>query len=204
MSQATVPAKASLPCPRCKKPLIDPNGLGWCKACGYCKSLEEGEKKAAEIEEKPLPSLGGLTATGAAIGQSPLWIWVTLIGLGAVIGGTWFAEKSMSLTPFSRALFTTIQMAAGLALMLLGQFVGLLRIAPEDPTMSFKDAIFPFKLYALALKRLPTTQWTIYFGVWGLTAIITANIFVGGMLHWLDYLPGNRDKGTRNFPARSR
>jgi hypothetical protein len=124
-------------------------------------------------------------------------MWVTLIGLGLIIGGTWAAGKYLTLTPLNRALFTTIQMASGLGLMLLGQFIGMMRIAPDDPTMGFKDFLFPFKLYAMALKYLPATQWTVYFGIWGLAAIITVNICVGGMLHWLDYLPGNKDKGAK-------
>jgi len=202
MSQATVPAEfpasnTGVPCPRCKKPLIDPKGLGWCKACGYCKSLAESEAAAPVVEEKRAPELGGLTATGVAIGQAPLWMWVTLIGLGAVIGGTWAAGKYLTLTPFNRALFTTLQMCGGLALMFLGQFMGMMRMAPDDPTMGFKDAIFPFKLYGMALKYMPSTQWTIYFGVWGLAAIISVNIFVGGMLHWLEHLPSDRNKGPK-------
>jgi len=36
---------ANVSCPRCKQPLVDPQGLGWCKACGYCRSLAETETK---------------------------------------------------------------------------------------------------------------------------------------------------------------
>jgi hypothetical protein len=164
--------------------------LGWCKACGYCKSLEESEQKAApETSSQP----NTLTATGSAIGQSPLWMWVTLAGIAAIVGGTWAAGHYLTLSPFQCALFTTLQTVAGLLIMFVGQFIGLLRIAPDDPTLSFKDALFPFKLYTLAFKCLPSTQWTIYLGVWGLTAIIAANVFVAGLPHWLTYLPGNKN-----------
>jgi len=41
-------AVASFPCPRCGKPLTDAAGLGWCRACGYCRSLEEAKAPAPE------------------------------------------------------------------------------------------------------------------------------------------------------------
>jgi hypothetical protein len=35
-------------CPRCQAKLIDPQGLGWCKECGYCKSTEQDKKRVPE------------------------------------------------------------------------------------------------------------------------------------------------------------
>ena len=45
------------------------------------------------------------------------------------------------------------------------------------------------------------TRHTIYLGAWGLAAILAANIFIGGLLHWLTYLPGNKKPApTANEP----
>lgn len=178
---------AATPCPRCQKPLIDPTGLGWCRACGYCRSLAESAQTLTAAEVPAGPS--AISATGSAITDLPAWFWILFGGAILVAVGTFAANRYVSLTPFGRATFATIQIAAGLGAMFLGQFIGLLRLAPEDSTLTFKDAVFPFRLYGLALKRLPTSALTLYLGVWGLTAIVAAGFFVGGLDHWLEYLP---------------
>jgi hypothetical protein len=193
-------AIAAFPCPRCQQPLIDPDGLGWCKACGYCRSLEEGEQNTAKETAAPKPNQ--LTATGAALGQTPIWFWVTFVGLLLIAGAAFACSRFLTLTPFQRAFLTTGQSAVGVALLFIGQFIALLKIAPEDSTLSFKDAVFPFRLYGLILKRLPSTSFSLYLGVWGLTAIIAVNIFVGGLGHWLTYLPGNGNNAGKTKSTR--
>src|SRR2546426_426791 len=66
-------------CPHCRQPLIDPAGLGWCKACGYCRSLES-EKIDKLLAAAPGPTRGAVLA-GIA-GHLPVWIWVLLAGVG--------------------------------------------------------------------------------------------------------------------------
>ena len=73
--------------------------------------------------------------------------------------------------------------------MCVGQFIGLLRIAPEETSLSFKDALIPFNLYGLVFKRLPSTRHTVYLGAWGIAAIVSAGVFIGGLGHWFTYLP---------------
>lgn len=191
-------AVAAFPCPRCQQPLIDPQGLGWCKACGYCRSLEEGEQQTAQKVVAPKPNQ--LTATGAAIGQSPMWVWIALGGVLAIAVATLAGGRFLTLTPLERALMTTGHIVLGAALMFIGQLIALVKIAPEDPSLTFKDAVFPFRLYGLILKRLPGASYAIYLGLWGLTAIVAANVFIGGLGHWLTYLPGN----SNNPPAKTK
>jgi hypothetical protein len=195
MSQLTPVSEinpAAAPCPRCKKPLIDPNGLGWCKACGYCRSLAEGEAMAAQAPEMKPAASNSLAATGSAVGQTPAWFWVTLVGVLLVAGATFTCGRYLTFTPLQRALLASVQIGAGVAIMIVGQFIGLLRVAPEDATLSFKDALFPFRLYGLVFKRLPATRHTVYLGAWGIAAIVSAGIFIGGLQHWMTYLPGNQ------------
>src|SRR5262245_55714947 len=49
-------------CPRCQGKLTDPRGLGWCQACGYCRSLEE------EREKVPLPKTAPASRPGSSQG----------------------------------------------------------------------------------------------------------------------------------------
>jgi hypothetical protein len=133
-----------------------------------------------------------LTATGSAIRQTGTWVWVTLMGMLLVAGATFALANCLTFSPLQRALLTSVQIAAGFALMFAGQFFGLLRIAPEESTLSFKDAVFPFRLYGLIFKRLPSTRYTVYLGAWGLAAIVAATVFIGGLGHWFTYVPGSQ------------
>ena len=54
------------PCPRCGKTLVDPAGLGWCPACGYCKSLAQANPKSL-LTDKKAPSLGGPRKCAASV-----------------------------------------------------------------------------------------------------------------------------------------
>ena len=209
MTQATAPAPQptnapAVPCPRCQKPLVDPNGLGWCKECGYCRSLEESQKTAPAAAPTSAPALNQLTATGSAIGQTPTWFWVTLIGIALVVGATFAGGRYLPLSPLERALVTTLQIAGGIAVMFLGQFIAVIRIAPEDSTLTFFDALFPFRLYGLVMKRLPRTRHTLYLGAWGVAAIVSAAVFIGGLDHWLKYLPNSKHKGNANTTQKAK
>jgi hypothetical protein len=192
LSSTAPQTTAATPCPRCKQPLVDPHGLGWCKACGYCRSLTESEAAGAQIPDAKAAAQNSLTATGSAIGQTPIWFWVTLAGVVLVAGATFACGRYLTFTPLQRALLASVQIGAGFAIMIVGQFIGLLRIAPEDSALSFKDALFPMRLYGLVFKRLPATRHTLYLGAWGVAAILSAAVFIGGLQHWLTYLPGNQ------------
>lgn len=197
MTQLAAPASA---CPRCHKPLIDPSGLGWCKACGYCRSLAESETKTAPADAAAAVPANQFTATSAALGQTPTWVWITLAGLPVIAAISFACGRWLPLDPFGRALFTTLQIAAGVGILFVGQCIGLMKIAPDEPSINFWDAIFPFRLYGLLFKRLPSTRHTIYLAAWGIAAILCAAIFIGGLGHWFKYIPGNQ----KNVPQKTK
>jgi len=188
MSQGTTTDE--IPCPRCQAPLIDPHGICWCKECGFCRSLLECELKTVGTGQPTQHN--EITATGEAIGQAPFWFWVMLFGIAAIIGGTWAAGHYLRLTPLNRAILTSAEILGSVAILLFVQFIALMKIAPDDPTLTFKDALIPFRLYAQIFKRLPRMSFTVFIAAWYLTAIISANLFVGAVTHWLTYLPDSK------------
>jgi hypothetical protein len=186
------PATAEALCPRCKKPLADPGGLGWCQACGYCRTL--AEDRARLPLDKPIVKAKPTAApSGSHSRPSPLWAIVLFAGIGLLALGCFAASRYFPLTPLQRAAWTSIQMLAGLAIMFAGQCYALLTIAPGEAALHFTDAIVPLRLYALVFKGLPRTALALWICSWGLTLVLSALICVGGLGHLTNYLPKSRE-----------
>ena len=182
------------PCPRCKQQLIDPAGLGWCKACGYCRSLE-AEQDNQLLQTSAGPSRGA--ALAGAAGQIPWWIWGLGVGVAVVAGGSLAADRLLLTgNGLPRALWTSVQIGVGLVLIFAGQFFALVQIAHEDATLSFKDALVPTRLWHLAGKRMSRLYGCLWTSAWGLSLVVCAFLFIGGLKHWFTYLPN-----TKNGPA---
>jgi hypothetical protein len=201
MSQSTtVPAATAsagstapvVPCPKCKQPLVDPKSLGWCKACGYCKSLAEAPIASASDTPVHPSYVDDWGEAGRVLSNAlPMWFWIAFVGVVVIaVGGVAYSKYARP-TEFQRAVVATVGILGGLACMLVGQFIALIRIAPEDATLGFRDALLPFRLYPLLCARLPRLQGSLYMGVWGAAAILTGLLLVGGVSHWLIYLPGH-------------
>jgi hypothetical protein len=191
-AKISTPTTPAVPCPKCGKALVDPDGLGWCSSCGYCKSLTDEPTATAVVEAATAPaarpSMG--RAMGGAIGGLPLWFWVLLVVVAQGIGLSIVAGRELPEgVNLQRAAWCTGQIAAGFLLMFLAQCWLLLQIAPEVAALSFKDAVLPFKLWPLAMKRLPRGQISLWAAAFGATIIAGAFACVGGLDHWLTYVP---------------
>jgi hypothetical protein len=186
-------------CPRCKSKLVDVAGLGWCPRCGYCHSLEQDRaavplptRAATENAKKPKSEDVILL-----LGKVPGWSWVMLAGAALLFLCTALIGYSQHLTPFGRCLWCTVQIAVGAVVLFLANFWALLCVAAEDETITAKDIFFPIRLWTLTCKRLPRTRAQLWLAAWGLAAILSAAVFVGGLGEWLKYLP---KPSTANVP----
>jgi hypothetical protein len=175
--------------------LTDAAGLGWCPACGYCRSLEESQSKLPDPREtKPVkkPSMGGLVELGEAVGGLPRWVWIMLMGVVVFTAFSLLPGWQLKKDSLDRALWCTCQIGIGLGMIFVAQIVAVIIIAPEDEKLSFKDVLIPFRLWSLICKRLPKTHVSAWLGSWGLTLIVCALIFIGGLPYWMNYLPGGK------------
>jgi hypothetical protein len=179
-------------CPRCRARLIDPDGLGWCRGCGFCRSLEEDRQKAgirAAARSAHQPSLLGLVELLQLFTLLPSWIWILLAGMAVTVLFTLPPSLVLPAEGLERALWCTLQMVAGLLMIFAAQWWALWLIAPEDERLTGKDLIIPFRLWSLTLSRLPRLRGPVWLAAWALTAIVSAIFLVGGLEHWLEYLP---------------
>jgi hypothetical protein len=190
-SKISSPAVSAVPCPKCGKALVDPAGLGWCSGCGYCKSFVEEPTATAIVQAATAPARVSMgKAFGGAIRGVPLWFWVLLVVIAQGIALSIVAGRDLPEgVNLPRAVWCTGQIATGFLLMFLAQCWLLLQIAPEVATLSFKDALLPFKLWPLAMKRLPKNQVCLWAAAFGATIVIGAFACVGGLDHWLTYVP---------------
>jgi hypothetical protein len=188
------PTKEAAPpaCPRCKGKLTDPGGLGWCQTCGYCHSLEQEKARtplAAAAAPARRPSfLGGLEMF-EVVSALPGWFWGLLLGIAAVAGATFVPATQLPRVGLLRTVWCTGQIGVGLLLIFAAQVWTLLLLAPEDEKLGNKDALLPTRLWAQALRRLPRTWRPVCLASWGLAAALSAVFIVGGLSHWLNYLP---------------
>ncbi len=190
---STAPADATL-CPRCEKALVDPSGLGWCQACGYCRSLDEDRTRLALA---PAANTAPAGPSVMAAVQVPRWVIVLLAGVVVLAAVSWALGYYLPLNPLHRAIWATVQAAAGLLILFAGQAYALMRIAPEEASLNFTDAVIPFRLYGLVCKRLPRLGHVLCIASWGLTLTVSGLLLIGGMGHWLKYLPKSQESQKR-------
>src|SRR5438132_8108230 len=138
---AAAPAPAVVPCPRCGGKLTNPEGLGWCPSCGYCRSLEQDAKKAAlAAPTAPRgPSALGIVEFAEVLGKLPRWLWVLLGGTSIVVGISVAADVVLPEDSLARALWSSVQLGLGLVGVLAAQIWAFLLIAPETEHLSAKD-----------------------------------------------------------------
>jgi hypothetical protein len=186
----TTPAEADA-CPQCSAKLIDPNGLGWCRACGYCHSLEQ-ERKSRPLQRPALPAKSSplcLLECGRLLTRAPTWVWVLLTGVVTVVAGSLPPMLSLAEGSLARCLWCTSQLVLGVLMILVAQAWALMVVADSDDGLGVKDAFISARLWAVTLKRLPETRRQLWLASWGLTAVLSALFLIGGLSYWFTYLP---------------
>lgn len=193
-------AETSSTCPRCAKGLTDAAGLAWCSSCGYCKSLDEGSGKSLlpAAPAKPAPAAAAVQEAKQAMLQIPGWFYLLLTVALAIGAATIWLGSVLPAGGLPRAAWTTLLMGVGLFVIFISQIIVLVRVAPEDPQISFKDMFFPIRLWGHALKRTVTLRWPLTTAAWGLALSLSACVFIGGLGHWMTYLPGAKDGAKQN------
>ena len=191
-----VAAQADALCPRCSKSLVDPRGLGWCQACGYCRSLEEDRARMPlgkpVAKDSAAPKLPGMDDV-----KRSEWPIVLVSGAMLIAAVCFMASRHYAPSPLQRAAWTTIQLAAGVLMVLASQCHALILLAPKDEGLNFIDALVPFRLYSLVFNNLPRMRLNVWLSSWGMTLLLTALIWVGGLEHWLKLIPKSAESQLR-------
>jgi hypothetical protein len=188
--QPTQPQADGAICPRCGAgKLVDPDSLGWCSRCGYCRSLEAESKKVLEASK---PAGKASSALGAAefaniVQRLPKWSWILGGGTLVIVLLSLAANSAMSDESLPRALWSTAQLLLGLLSILAAQLWCLFILAPEDDKLGSKDILFATRLWTLTFRRLPQMCRQVWLGGWGASAALSAVFIVGGFSYWYQF-----------------
>jgi hypothetical protein len=188
----TVPASA-LPaephCPRCGGKLTNPDGLGWCADCGYCRSLAEEEQVIPPPPEPAAPrkpSALGATEVGEAMRRMPRWAWPLLGGVVLVAGASSAADYLLPEDGLARALCSATQLVLSVVGLVAAQMWAVLLIGDQEDGLGARDLFLPGRVWRAAFRRLPATRKPVWLGAWSLTALVCGVAVIGGFGYWLD------------------
>jgi hypothetical protein len=176
-------------CPRCGGKLMNPEGLGWCPKCGYCRSLEEDAAKvplvAKPVVHKSSPL--GVVEFFDLLAKLPRWMWVLLGGMATVAAVSVAGHFYLPNDSLARALWSSIQLGLGALVIFVAQVWALILIAPKDAHLGPKDVFFSIRLWGLTLRRLPEMRRQVWMGGWGVSLIVCAVCVVGGLSYWTQF-----------------
>ena len=181
------PATDPAQCPRCKGKLVNPQELGWCPKCGYCRSLEK-DKATAQLVNEVAPKKSALNRfgeIGEIIGKIPSWGWIAAGGICVVVALASAANRFLpEQDSLARALIGLIGIVVSLVTILFVNLWSLFQLGAGDEHVGPKDIFFPLGLWRKICLKLPASRiqfWTI---TWCLTAFISAIFIVGGFDYW--------------------
>jgi len=196
-----------VPCPRCGAKLINPESLGWCSRCGFCRSLEEDAAKMDSVApgRAPNPSFLGASEFLDLLGRAPRWLWVLLAGTAAIAMLSLVGNLVLPMASLPRAVWSTVQILLGLLGLFGAQVWALFLIAPDDDKVGAKDAIISGRLWGLTFNRLPETRRQVWLGGWSLAAMLLGVFVVGGLGYWTQFYNPKKvaDKGLLQAVAQA-
>ncbi len=149
-------------------------------SCGYSRNAqrvgpEVGARKRSDLMEFL-----------AAVAALPDWAWLLLVGVLALAGGSVYANYRCYPVSFGRALWGTVQLGAGLIAFIAAEVWILFLVNNHTrDDLDISDVILPYRLWAVAFRRLPYTRRPVCLGMWGLTAALGAAVLIGGFTYWL-------------------
>jgi hypothetical protein len=173
--------------------LTDPQGIGLCPRCGFCRTLAvEGVAVLASAGQKPNwePTVRGLRH---ALRVAPAALLTVCVALVAVVPLAYSADMRLAPGSRERAVWSAWNLLAGLLLVGAGQAWAINLLKEMKERVSWSDLASPFQLWGLTLRRLPATAWPVGLGNSGALTILAAVVWVGGLSYWFRLYPSVDD-----------
>jgi hypothetical protein len=184
-------------CPHCKSELSYLTSIAWCVGCGYTKPLENAEetrsgkvqseldmsryrellhdqaqRQKRELQLSKLKREQTLPIPGLEI--IPEWTAVLMCGVLICEIASFTAAMNLRTSPEQRHIWCTVQVALGVAAMILGHVLACVVVMPPRRRLGHFMMCFTPWVWLLAWIGRPRTRWALYFGVWGIALIAGA------------------------------
>jgi hypothetical protein len=182
-----VPAVDISICPRCGGKLVNPQELGWCPKCSYCRSLEKDQATAKlSIETAPARTVASrFGECGDLIARIPPWGWIAAGGVCTIVALAFIANRFLAVEEsLARALISLIAIVGSIVTILCVNLWSLFMLAAADEKLGPKDVFIPFGLWVRICEKLPIMRRQFLTILWCLTAFVCAIIIVGGLEYW--------------------
>jgi len=159
-------------CPRCGTPYTKSATKGWCLSCGYLPEKEEAPAPEPEKTE----------------GFSK-WGWPLLAGMAVILVLSVVGNLMLPRHCAARAWWGTSQLGLGILIVIFADVLAYLYVLPTGTQVSFVGALFPVQLWISTFELLPKTRRPVSLLGWGVTAILSAVLLVGGQFYWFKKHP---------------
>jgi hypothetical protein len=174
---------------------MDPTGLTWCPACGYCPLLETPTVERGRKTPRSLAKLGAVDFF-KVVGTTPDWLWRLLFGVVAAVAISLVADFLLIETAHDRAVWGLWQLLAGLGLVLVAHVLALRQVTVVEARSCSGGSWSLTGLWRATLGRLPETRWPVNLVSWGGSLILCSVLIVGGLGWWIENVRFTDEKPT--------
>jgi hypothetical protein len=193
-------------CPRCHTVLTDPHGIGLCPRCGFCRSLSAEGVAVLAATGKVRPWSPAIPGLQHALKAAPAALIAVAVAFVAVVPLAYVADQRFPVGSRARAIWSAGSLICGTLLLLAGEAWALTLLKRMKERVQWGDLLSPLQVWAMTLRRLPTTAWPVGLGGSGLLAVLAAVIWVGGLSYWFRLTPAYDEDGFggRSLASRQR
>ena len=195
-----VPATA---CPRCRGKLADPEGLGYCPRCGFCRAVEREKAQAQTAAAQLCEAANRQVATNwQAVQALPASVWVILVATVFLLPISYLAHRNLAADSRARYVWMAAQISLGVASLAASQLWAFVLVRRKEK-VGLRDLVFPGNLWRHAVHGLPETGGPFSLCAFGGVAVLTGVLWIGRW-DWLLTYDTERDIPTTRVAEENR
>lgn len=153
----------------------------WCPNCGFYPTIDadgvkdESWKHAMPVEEEQIPE-------GNLFAQLPAWFWILMGGIVAIVMTGFFIRVQADEAESTRGLIALGILPFAFGTMAIAHIIASRHAMVHDPRIRFADAIISwFAVWQPSITQLPDSRKRIWSMTWGMTAVVTSLLVIGGI-----------------------
>src|SRR5262249_43189056 len=155
----------------------DPDGLGYCPRCGFCRAVEQ-EKALAQAAPAQEAANGQLAASWQAARGPPGSAWGILGATVFLVPVSFLAHRHLGVSSRARYFWMAAQIALGITSFFAAQVWAFILVRQKE-RVGVLDLVFPGNLWRHAFLGLPETGGPFSLCAFGSVALLTGALWIG-------------------------